>query len=292
MIKQQTDALGRATFRHIPHRTSVKPTEREVRWLKHIERHGPQSSEFLFEATRDTHRCKDTALRDMQKLRAGGFLRLPPQQRAIERAEFQPYIYDLTACAKDHLVDLGIAEATVRPTGHWWHAYAVSAFTSTLEICTTRHNRAYVPAHRILERNGSELAIPLGGRRLIPDQLFAIRYNEGYRAYMLEVDRSTEPLSSSASRKSLLRSVDQYTDAFRRHLPRQHYGLKANTVAIWLFTKAARMAAFQKIVLDRTGAFSGHFLSKVSSESLRWSNLENLHKGTWRSGEGFELRGL
>ena len=98
------DSLGRSTFHHIAPQDGVRPTAREIRWFKHIERHGPQSSQYLYELTRDTHRCKDTALRQMQKLRAGGYLTLPRQQRATERAEFNPYIYDLTKKAKDHLV--------------------------------------------------------------------------------------------------------------------------------------------------------------------------------------------
>ncbi len=113
MTLAKTDSLGRATFHHIERRTDVRPTEREIRWLKHIERHGPQSSEVLFELTRESHRSKDTALRDLQKLRAGGYLTLPLQQRATERAEFNPYIYDLTRPAHHHLTDIGLSEPTV-----------------------------------------------------------------------------------------------------------------------------------------------------------------------------------
>ena len=100
------DAIGRGTFHHIAPQGAVRPTNREVRWFKHLERHGPQSSFRLFELTSDTHRCKDTTLRQLQRLRAGGFLCLPPQQRATERAEFNPYIYDLTPKAQRWLFDL------------------------------------------------------------------------------------------------------------------------------------------------------------------------------------------
>jgi hypothetical protein len=47
-------------------RTDIVPTPRELRWLAHIDRHGPQSSEFLYECTKDTHRCRDTSLRRLQ----------------------------------------------------------------------------------------------------------------------------------------------------------------------------------------------------------------------------------
>ncbi len=134
---QKLDSLGRATFHHIAPQGDVCPTNREVRWLKHIERHGPQSSVYLHELTSDTHRCQDTSLRQLQRLRAGGFLMLPRQQRATERAEFNPYIYDLTAKARYWLADREFHEPTVRPTGHFWHSYTVSCITSSIEIAAT-----------------------------------------------------------------------------------------------------------------------------------------------------------
>ena len=193
----QTDGLGRSTFHHIAPQEGVTPTTREVRWFKHIERHGPQSSQYLYELTSDTHRCKDTALREMRKLRAGGFPMLPRQQRATEHADFNPYIYDMTKKAKDHLFDLGVAEPTVRPTGHWWHGYLTSCVTSSIDLAASRNGVRYIPAHEILAINGAPLAIPIGGQKLIPDQLFALDYCGRFRAFALEVDRGTEPMASN-----------------------------------------------------------------------------------------------
>lgn len=75
-----TKPLGGATFRHIAYRSGVRPTAREIRWLKHIERHGPQSSTYLHELTSDTHRDADTTRRQLQKLRAGGYLFCPVRE--------------------------------------------------------------------------------------------------------------------------------------------------------------------------------------------------------------------
>ena len=288
----KTDSLGRATFHHIGRRSDVRPTEREIRWLKHIERHGPQSSEFLFELTRDTHCSKDTALRDMQKLRAAGFLCLPRQQRATERAEFKPYIYDLTRHARDYLTGRGLAEAAVRPTGHWWHSYTVSAFTGTLDIITRRRGREFIPGHKILELEGADFAIPVGGKRLIPDQLFAIRYPDGYRAFLLEVDRATEPWRSSAARKSLAQSIDLYSQIFANNMHRRHYGLNASMASLWVFSNSARLAAFQELARQRAGRSAAHFLSKALPDRLPWKTLEGMHKGPWVSGVGQEVVGL
>tara|TARA_R100000750_G_scaffold62842_1_gene58477 strand:- start:8504 stop:9403 length:900 start_codon:yes stop_codon:yes gene_type:complete len=241
---KQTDALGRATFHHIAPVADVRVTEREIRWLKHIERHGPQSSQYLFELTRDTHRCKDTALRAMQKLRAAGYLRLPPQQRATERAECKPYIYDLTVKATAYLAEESIDEPTVRPSGHWWHGYTVSCVTSAIEIAATRDGVRYIPAHQILAIKGAELAIPLDRSKLIPDQLFALDYGGSYRAFAVELDRSTEPLRSAAARKSIQKSLDQYGRVIEGEIYKQHYGLKANLLVLWVFQSRRRQEQF------------------------------------------------
>lgn len=231
---KETDSLGRATFHHIATQDGVCPTNREVRWLKHIERHGPQSSVYLYELTKNTHRSQDQALRDLQKLRAGRFLFLPPQQRATERAEFNPYIYDLTPKAKRWLSDRGLAEPTVRPTGHWWHSYMVACVTSSIDIAAARDGVRYIPAHEILARKGATLGIPVNGKLLIPDQLFALDYGGSYRAFVLEVDRGTEPYSRFSKGKSVNTSIDLYTKIHSSLIGQSHYGLKTNLLTIWL----------------------------------------------------------
>lgn len=244
MTHAQTDRLGRATFHHITPRTRVWPTDRELLWLKHIERHGPQSSAYLFHRTSKTHRCKDTALRSLQKLRASGYLKLPRQQRMTERAEFKPYIYDLTRKAQEHLVDLGIDEPTIRPTGHWWHAYAVAQVTSSIDIAASDQGLRYIPTHEILAIRDAELAIPIGRSKLIPDQIFALDYGGHFRAFALEVDRGTEPKTSPARRKSWARSIAQYQHIIEHNLYREHYGLKSNLLVLWVFRRERERQTF------------------------------------------------
>ncbi|GGD29039.1 replication-relaxation family protein [Sinisalibacter lacisalsi] len=264
---QTTNTLGRATFHHIAPQRGVRVTNREVRWFKHIARHGPQSSLSLCELTHDTHRCKDTALRQMQKLRAGGYLMLPRQQRATERAEFNPYIYDLTRKAKDHLVDLGEDEPTVRPTGHWWHGYTVSQVTGGIDIAAARAGVRYIPAHEILAIKCAELAIPIGRSKLIPDQLFALDYGGAFRAFALEVDRGTEPKTSPANRKSWARSIDQYRKVFEDQLYKSHYGLNANLLVLWVFNTRSRQARFLEMLQGLPDTAASAFLTASLWES-------------------------
>ena len=205
----ETDKIGRATFHRIAPQRVTNLTNREVRWIKHIECHGPQSSTYLYELTRDTHRCKDTALRQMQKLRAAGCLNLPRQQRATEHANFNAFVYDLTSKAREYLFDKGIAETTVAPRGHWVHGYMTSCVTSSIDIAAARDGVQYIPGDKVLAIRDAPLAIPIDGQKLIPDQLFALDYGGSFRAFVLEVDRGTEPKTTTTKRKSYEESIDR-----------------------------------------------------------------------------------
>ena len=286
----QLDSLGRATFHHIAAQGGVCPTNREQRWLKHIERHGPQSSVYLYELTKDTHRCKDTALRDLQKLRAGGLLFLASQQRATERAEFNPYIYDLTPKTKRWLADRGLAEPTFRPTGHWWHGCMVSCVTSSIDIAVARDGVRYIPAHEILARKDATLGIPVQGKLLIPDQLFALDYGRSYRAFLLEVDRGTEPVTSPAARKSMASSIAQYAEVVRHDLHRDHYGLKANLLVLWVFASGMRAERFLGLVRALPPAVSARILVNTiggnTGASLVGPVYAHLFAEGWRTGVG------
>jgi hypothetical protein len=234
------DATSRATFHHIAAQGGVCPTNRELRWLKHIERHGPQASTALIDLSTDTHRCRDTALRALQRLRAGGFLYLPPQQRSIERSEFNPYIYDITPQARTYLAETGALEDAVRPTGHFWHAYTTSALTSAIDRSAARSGINFVPARTILNIRQASLGIPTGSNTIIPDQLFALDYGGSFRAFVLEVDRGTEPTSSRSARESLHRKLAAYSAIFSHGQHRQHYGLKSPIVLLFTFTSRLR----------------------------------------------------
>lgn len=242
------DRLGRATFHSIEPRDDISPTERDIRWFKHLERHGPLTSSHLIAWTGDTHRCKDTALRRLQALRAAQFLYLPKQQRKTERAEFKPYVYDLAPLGKLVLKDSGLVEETVRPTGHWWHLHETAMLTAEIDMEARSRGVRYIPAHEILQRHGATLAIPVGRQKLIPDQLFAIDYGGLFRAFMVEVDRGTEPIASSATRKSWNSALTMYARAFQDRLPNRHYKLKAPVQVVWQHSSWARLGAFERLL--------------------------------------------
>ena len=247
-------------------------TDRELRWLRHIAVHGPQSSEFLLELVSDTHRCRDTGLRTLKKLRDGQYLRLPPQQDQIAKADFNPHVYDLTRKAELHLQGLGDPK-TIRPTGHWWHAFLTASITSAIAIKAARRGYRYIPAHDILGRSGATLAIPVGRQRLIPDQLFAIDYGGKFRSFVLEVDRGTEPYRSGAARKSIERMLEQYAEVFENDTARAHYGLKSPLLLLMVFVCPGRAARVLEMLGDHLGLQAVGLVGAVEGGFSRYQRV-------------------
>lgn len=281
-----TDSLGRATFAHIASRSEVRLTSRDLRWLKHIERHGPQSSGYLYESSKDTHRCKDTALRQMQKLRAGGYLMLPLQQRNTAHADFNAYIYDLTQKGRDALTDHDLSEPAIRPHGHWVHGFMTTSATASIDVTARRRGVEYIPGHKILAIRDAPLAITIGNKKLIPDQLFALNYGRSFRAFALEVDRGSEPKTSTAARKSYASSIQLYRILIERQLYRSHYGLKANLLVLWVFSSRANEARFLEMATKHAGSAATSLLTQsVEGFQDSWrapSFWSHLFEGNWR----------
>lgn len=263
-----TDTLGRATFHHIAAQAGVRPTNRALRWMAHIARHGPQSSAYLHELTRDTHRCKDTTLRELQKLRAGGFLFLPQQQRQVERAEFNPYIYDLTDRGKRCLQDHGLTVPPRPVSGPWQHQHLTARVTAAIDIAATRDGVRYIPRHDILARRDATLSIPLAGKLLIPDQLFALDYGGSYRAFMLEVDQGTEPFDGRGGRKSIASMLQGYQSAFRQEVIHTHYGLRCPAVLLILCATISRARMVRDMAVQLGDPLAGLIVVGVAPADM------------------------
>ena len=257
-------------------------TDRELRWLRNLARHGPQSSEFLLEVSADTHRCRDTGQRTLQKLRETGYLRRPPQQKQIAKADFNPHVYDLTPQARLYHKWLG-DPIPVRPQGHWGHSFLTASITSALAIAAGRQGYRYIPAHEILGRSGATLAVPVGREKLIPDALFAIQYQTGFRSFVLEVDRGTEPLRSQAARKSLQRSLRLYHNLAQQDHLRRHYTLKSPLLHLFAFTNPTRAARCLEMAKEVSPGLKDTLLVQTVPEGFpRYEGDRERVCGEWR----------
>ena len=134
------------------------------------------------------------------------------------------------------------------------------------------------------------MGIPVSGSKLIPDQLFALQYPDGYRAFALEVDRGTEPVRSPAARKSLARSVAQYREVLPNELHKRHYGLKSGLMVLNVFKSPGRQRQFRD--LQRLGD-RVLLAQTVSGDVPRVMQVLQLVKRQWRGVEdaAFSLLG-
>lgn len=257
-------------------------TDRELRWLRHIAIHGPQSSEFLLELCADTHRCHNTGKRTLQRLRETGWLRLPIQQQQIAKADFNPHVYDLTRQSTRYLEGLD-DPTSVSPTGHWWHAFLTASLTSAIAITAARRGFSYIPAHDILRRKSAKLAIPLRGRQqLVPDQLFAMNYGTGFRSFMVEVDRGTEPYRSDAARKSVVRMLEHYAEVFAKDIARAHYGLRSPLLLLMVFACPARAAKVLTMLEQYPVLHRVALVTSVPFGFSRYAAIEAAVSGHWQ----------
>lgn len=252
--------------KHVSNRRAPLPrlTPRALTWLEWINRHGPLSSSYLYEISSDTHRCKDSALRQMQALCQQGILFRPAQQQSALYAPFNPYIYDLTDRGYDALFEQGIEPNPTRPTGHFPHLFLTSCITASIEMAATKNDADYIEASTILSIRDVGLGIPFKSGTLIPDQLFAIKNAEGYRVFALEVDRGTEPATSTKIRKSYLSSIHAYNEVLANNLHRGHYGIKSNLINLWVFTSKGR----QKLFLELLGKHAGPLKSQCFTAAV------------------------
>lgn len=181
-----------------------------------------------------------------------------------------------------HLKGLGGLE-TVRPTGHWWHAFLTASITSAIAIEAERRGYRYIPAHEILRRSNATLAVPIRRRKLIPDQLFAINYRGSFRSFVLEVDRGTEPYASQSARKSLRRMIEAYADLTANDALRRHYGLKSPLLVLFAFTAPERAARCLAILETKPAAFAALCaVAVVPSDFVRFVSVRAAITGAWR----------
>lgn len=256
------DTIGRATFHYIPPREVYSLTKREERWLRFINIHGPTSSEFLYQCTKDTHRSADASRRCLEKLRAGGFLRLPAAQRETEYPMGNFYIYELTQKAVRYLKERGLYADAIVPSGPFPHQFMTATITGTLDIMLARSGFSYIPGHTILERKDATLALKLE-RKVVPDQLGLIDYGGKFRAVWIEADRGTEQKTETkGGRKTYQRSIQQMQEIIAGGLYKEHYGLKCGMLALFVFASEANRSTFLKLVEKELGK-SAYILTQV-----------------------------
>lgn len=251
----------------------VTAQERDLLWFQKLREHGPLSSSFLHNFSKDMRRSEKRAKERLTDLfnesrtpHGGPYLSRPHQQFRTIDSRYNELVYDLTPTAISALKACGKwNETSSRRSGPWVHNFMVSCITASIELAAIeRDYLTYIPQSKILERAETELRFPArindteSGNEvtkvLIPDALFGLEYRRQgdsyFRFFILEADRGTEPATSkNFNRKSHLRNLLQYRDYIGNGRYKQHLKLTAPLLILNVSadqTKLKKMIALTK----------------------------------------------
>jgi len=133
----------------------------------------------------------------------------------------------------------------------------------------------YIPGWQILARVGATLGVeteirmsPKGKaerHRLVPDQLFAIKFIKGdqksYLAFIVECDRGTEPvISAGNARKSYLRNYLQYRKFVGAAQYKEEYGLKASCLVLNVMNSPGRQKRYMDLIHQQSPSGNSYML--------------------------------
>ena len=138
-----------------------------------------------------------------------------------------------------------------------------ACITGSIDICAARDGAGYIDGRRILDRSGATLGVEIDRKRMIPDQLFGIDYGGRYRFYCVEADRGTEPKSSAAARKSYRSSIEDYRQFIGQGLYKEHYGLTAGMLLLYVFSNRSNEHAFLEAVEEQIGGGAAYILTQT-----------------------------
>lgn len=249
--------------------------ERDWLWLQMLHEHGPLASSFLLAFAKDLGVSEKRAKERLTDLfnedstaHKGSYLTRPPQQFHTLDSRYNQIVYDIAPAGVRALKERGTWRSSGSPSGGpWLHTFMASSITASIRLAAKeRADLAYITQAEILERAGSGLSCPVEivepttkqrrKKALKPDALFGVAYETDtgrrYRFFVVEADRSTEPLSSrNFNRKSVLRNYLQYREYVGRGRYKEHLKLTAPLLVLNVCSDQARVERIQKLITDQ-----------------------------------------
>ena len=169
----------------------VRLTPRDLDIFAVLDRHGWLPTPYIAELI---SRPRKKVRERLNVLYHAGYLYRPSQQQDAFNARYQSYTYALDVAGRKILGNRANRFAT--PPGGWaLHQYMTSCLTASIELSCRKHGFEFISQETILGSKGcTDRKLELLTRtKLIPDQLFGIRYPDGRaRFFALEADRATE----------------------------------------------------------------------------------------------------
>lgn len=258
--------------------------ERDWLWLRCLHEHGPLASSFLLKFAHELGKSKKRAQERLTDLfnedntvHKGCYLTRPSQQFHTLDSRYNQLVYDLTPAGKKALKQAGLwHKGTQSNTGPWLHGFMVSSITASIELATkTLEDITYISQADILERIDRDLSHPVTiidpttkkkvTKVLKPDALFGLEYltlrGKRYRFFVVEADRSTEPLTSrNFNRKSVLKNLLQYQAYIAEGAYKKHLNLTSPLLVLNVSSDPARTEQILKLVENHSSGCNPYML--------------------------------
>lgn len=238
----KTDALDRRSRFAPPQPASgrLEITANDLAVAGLLACHGPLPSHYLFAlAARADFNGFQKRLTKLFNGVVGrpGILSRPKQQFLNREARYQHLVYDL-APEGWRLLALP-ANSASDPFPHRLMTACVSASIAHgvrqrgIRFIDQSEIWSHATCPEATRQSASPLSMPMpGGRHIIPDALFGLKYPEGgFRFFALEADRGTESVTRSSARQTAFaQKLHSYGQVLAQRLHTAHWGLPNLTV--------------------------------------------------------------
>jgi hypothetical protein len=244
----------RKRFTVEPTGKNVRPTDFDTPLFLALQRHGFLPTNYMHQyhgtnSYKYTQRRLGELVNELHPEMKAQMLHRPQGQRATEFGNNKKAVYALTPAGIKWLKQAELHEDTIRPSGPFVHQLMISTVTASIELAAKKKGIEFIPGHVILERANTTLGHMVGKSKLIPDQLFALKYpNEMFRSFILECDRGTEPITTNTVRKSYQRNLEQYKMFVGQKQYQKFYGLKSGLKVLNVMNNPTRMAAYMSLI--------------------------------------------
>lgn len=262
------DKLNRRSRRDIgrPLKRRIELQKRDHIIFEALRRHGPLSTNFLFEFIRGLrpnynhhqHRLRELCDGSIEDPRP--HLIRPPQLNP-HYALSQPSIYDL-APRTTQMLATERRPAPIR-TDHYVHRFMGACVSSSIELTAKQFDVRYIGREEIFQnpkcpettrRQGNPLALPIASferKAVVPDDLFGLQYTDGgFAFFAVEIDRHTESIErSNPSQTAFAKKIAGYFEILREGRFRANWGIP--NLTILTVTTNARHAESLVAYLER-----------------------------------------
>lgn len=261
----------RSRWTPIPTGKGVRITDKHIKWMELLHRHGPLPWPYLYDLTKDmpggrSFKAAERAFRVL--FHEGGYLYLPEQQKANKDRRSNFRVFDLTEKAEDLLIHRGLwhKRAPITSENHWIHDFALGCITASIQIEAERAGYRFIFHDELLEHAKS-------------DGTFDVEYNEDGYSYLLKPDRFCGIWSPKGKARFFVIEKDRGTERLSQGQPkRKRRNQKKNFKTIRRNASQYRKFITEKRYKDLLGIPGGLMVLNYTVSPIRMRNMMQI----WR----------